>query len=162
MQRREVITGIGLTMAGAPVIPVESSGAPGVNAATPATAAAPPKRAPAEGCVALVTGSNQGIGKGFVEVLLARGAKRVYATARRPETLPELLALDPKRVVPLELDVTNDAQRRAAAVAAQDVTWIINNAACSSRPAIWMTRTRSWTRTAGRLRSSCGCSRPSF
>lgn len=81
-----------------------------------------------EGCTALVTGANQGIGLGFVEVLLARGAKRVYATARRAETLPGLAALDSERVVVLPLDVTDDAQRRAAAVAATDVTLLINNA----------------------------------
>jgi len=131
MERREVITGIGLAMAGATMTP---GGQARAADASPASPAAPLKRAPAEGCVALVTGSNQGIGKGFVEVLLARGAKRVYATARRPETLPELLALDPKRVVPLELDVTNDTHRRAAAARAQDVTWIINNAAYPGNP----------------------------
>ena len=49
--------------------------------------------------VALVTGSNQGIGRGFVEVLLERGARRIYATARRPETLDPLVALDPSRVI---------------------------------------------------------------
>jgi NAD(P)-dependent dehydrogenase (short-subunit alcohol dehydrogenase family) len=78
--------------------------------------------------VALVTGSNSGIGLGFVKILLARGAKRVYATARRPETLADVVALDPQRVVPLALDVTIDAQRRAAAEKARDVTWLINNA----------------------------------
>jgi NAD(P)-dependent dehydrogenase (short-subunit alcohol dehydrogenase family) len=76
-----------------------------------------------------VTGSNRGVGRGFVEVLLARGARRVYATARQPDLLAEIVALDPKRVVPLELDVTNDAHRRAAAEKARDVTWLINNAA---------------------------------
>ncbi len=87
------------------------------------------KRFDVKGCVALVTGANRGIGKGFVEVLLERGAKRVYATGRNPKNLPEIAALDPKRVVTLELDVTNDAHRRAAAAAAKDVTLLINNAA---------------------------------
>ncbi len=80
------------------------------------------------GCTALVTGANQGIGLGFVEVLLARGAKKVYATARRAETLPALRALDPERVVSVQLDVTDDAQRRAAVAAALDVNLLINNA----------------------------------
>jgi NAD(P)-dependent dehydrogenase (short-subunit alcohol dehydrogenase family) len=88
----------------------------------------PLKTAFASGSVALVTGSNSGIGLGFVQVLLERGARRVYATARRPETLEAVVALDPKRVVALPLDVTVDAQRRAAAAAARDVTWLINNA----------------------------------
>ncbi|NBW89821.1 MAG: short-chain dehydrogenase, partial [Gammaproteobacteria bacterium] len=47
-----------------------------------------------KGCTAFVTGANQGIGKGFVEVLLDRGAAKVYAAARRPETLAPLVALD--------------------------------------------------------------------
>ncbi len=78
--------------------------------------------------VALVTGANQGIGRGFVEHLLARGARRVYATARRAETLSELAALDRSRVVPLTLDVTDARQCEAAAAAATDVTLLINNA----------------------------------
>ena len=102
-----------------------------VAAAASSAHAAPEatKRFDVKGCVALVTGSNRGIGKGFVEVLLERGAKRVYATGRNPKNLAEMAALDPKRVVTLELDVTNDAHRRAAAAAAKDVTLLINNAA---------------------------------
>ena len=80
------------------------------------------------GCTALVTGANRGIGLGFVEVLLERGARRVYATARREEKLPALVALDPGRVVGLPLDVTDDGQRRAAAAASADVTLLVNNA----------------------------------
>ncbi|WNY33052.1 hypothetical protein Q9Q99_12510 [Curtobacterium flaccumfaciens] len=37
------------------------------------------------GSVALVTGSNRGIGRRFALQLLERGATKVYATARRPE-----------------------------------------------------------------------------
>lgn len=76
----------------------------------------------------LVTGSNQGIGLGFVKALLARGAKRVYATARREDSLPALVALDPQRIEPLLLDVNDAAQRLRAAAQATDVTWLINNA----------------------------------
>lgn len=80
------------------------------------------------GCTALVTGANQGIGRGFVEVLLERGARRIYATARRPETLAEIVALAPDRIVALPLDVTDGQARLAAAAAARDVTLLINNA----------------------------------
>jgi NAD(P)-dependent dehydrogenase (short-subunit alcohol dehydrogenase family) len=82
----------------------------------------------AEGCTALVTGANQGIGRGFVEVLLERGARRVYAAARRAETLAEVTALDPARVVAVALDVTDDAARRRAAAHANDLTLLVNNA----------------------------------
>ena len=33
-------------------------------------------------CTALVTGGNRGIGEGFVDELLAQGARRVYVAAR--------------------------------------------------------------------------------
>jgi NAD(P)-dependent dehydrogenase (short-subunit alcohol dehydrogenase family) len=49
------------------------------------------------GATALVTGSNRGIGLHFAEELLRRGAK-VYATARRPESVSvpgaEVIRLD--------------------------------------------------------------------
>jgi NAD(P)-dependent dehydrogenase (short-subunit alcohol dehydrogenase family) len=35
--------------------------------------------------IALVTGSNRGLGRQFVAQLLERGAEKVYATARDPE-----------------------------------------------------------------------------
>jgi NAD(P)-dependent dehydrogenase (short-subunit alcohol dehydrogenase family) len=81
-----------------------------------------------KGCTALVTGSNQGIGRGFVEVLLKQGARRIYATARRLETLAPMVALDPDRIVPLALDVLDPAHRAAAAETARDVNLLINNA----------------------------------
>src|SRR5256714_15310289 len=56
-----------------------------------------------EGAVALVTGANRGIGRALTEALLARGAKKVYAAARNPETLRDLRD---ERLVPLRLDLT--------------------------------------------------------
>lgn len=77
-----------------------------------------------ERSVALVTGSNRGIGKAIVDALLERGATKVYAAARDVSTLEEL---DP-RVVAVQLDVT-DADR-VAAVSEQlvDVQLVVNNA----------------------------------
>lgn len=74
------------------------------------------------GAVVLVTGANGGIGTEFVHQALARGAAKVYATARTPK------AWDDDRVVPLTLDVNSPASRAAAALAARDVTVLINNA----------------------------------
>lgn len=143
MNRRDALTSLGLAMgatgagtlamaAGDPPAQDVAAAAPTAQpsatpAATPA-AARPAKVANARDCIALVTGSNSGIGLGFVKVLLERGAKRVYATARRPETLAPVVALDPKRVVAIGLDITSAEQRRAAADKARDVTWLINNA----------------------------------
>jgi NAD(P)-dependent dehydrogenase (short-subunit alcohol dehydrogenase family) len=76
--------------------------------------------------VALVTGANRGIGRTFVEELLARGARKVYATARRPE------AIDIPGVEVLRLDLTDPASVTAAAAAAQDVTLVVNNAGIST------------------------------
>jgi len=75
-----------------------------------------------DGAVVLVTGANGGLGREFVAQALARGAAKVYATARTPGRWED------ERVVPLVLDVTNRDSVRAAAAAAQDVTVLINNA----------------------------------
>jgi len=72
--------------------------------------------------VVLVTGSNRGIGKAFVQGFLDRGAAKVYATARTP------LSYDDPRVVPLALDVTDADSVAAVAEAAPDVTILVNNA----------------------------------
>jgi len=74
--------------------------------------------------VVLVTGANRGVGKEFVAHLLDRGAAKVYAAARRPDTVTNG---DP-RVVPLQLDLTNADQIATAAKIASDVTLLINNA----------------------------------
>ena len=80
------------------------------------------------GRVALVTGANRGIGRALVEELVARGAAKVYAGARRPETLAELVADGPGKVVPLRLDVTHAEQVGRAVVEAKDVDLLVNNA----------------------------------
>src|SRR5258708_30243069 len=77
-----------------------------------------------EGAIALVTGANRGIGRALTEALLARGVKKVYATARHPEALR---ALRDERVVSLRLDVTDAGQIRAAGDAAADVELVFNN-----------------------------------
>jgi NAD(P)-dependent dehydrogenase (short-subunit alcohol dehydrogenase family) len=80
------------------------------------------------GTVAFVTGANRGIGRALVEALLARGAAKVYAGARRPESLAALAAASDGRVVPVKLDVTRPYEVQAAAAQATDVTLVVNNA----------------------------------
>jgi NAD(P)-dependent dehydrogenase (short-subunit alcohol dehydrogenase family) len=80
------------------------------------------------GTVALVTGANRGIGRALVRALLDRQAAKVYAAARNRSALDDLARLDPGRIVPLELDVTDAAQRERAAAVATDVSLLFNNA----------------------------------
>ena len=83
-----------------------------------------------EGSVVLVTGANGGLGTEFVGQAVARGARRVYATARKPRTW------DDDRIVPLALDVTDPASIAAAAAAAADATVVINNAGIGARSSL--------------------------
>jgi NAD(P)-dependent dehydrogenase (short-subunit alcohol dehydrogenase family) len=77
---------------------------------------------------ALVTGAKRGIGKAFVEALLAHGAKRVYAAARNVGDLSAIMGLAPGRVVAVALDITRPEQVKAATEVAKDVNLLINNA----------------------------------
>jgi NAD(P)-dependent dehydrogenase (short-subunit alcohol dehydrogenase family) len=77
--------------------------------------------------VAFVTGANRGIGRAFVDVLLERGARRVYAATRDRTTLEPLARIDP-RVRAVTLDVRDASHALAAADQARDVTLLINNA----------------------------------
>jgi NAD(P)-dependent dehydrogenase (short-subunit alcohol dehydrogenase family) len=79
--------------------------------------------------VALVTGANRGLGAAFARALLERGAAKVYAAARDPETIT-----DPA-LTPIALDVTDPAAVAAAAEQCGDVTLLINNAGISRGPA---------------------------
>ena len=79
------------------------------------------------GKAVLVTGANRGIGQALVQEALDRGAARVYAASRRPLEHPDT------RVVPLTLDVTDDAQIRAAAEAVTSLDLLVNNAGLALR-----------------------------
>ncbi|PJJ71276.1 short-subunit dehydrogenase [Diaminobutyricimonas aerilata] len=73
----------------------------------------------------LITGANGGLGRSFVREALARGARKVYATARTPQEW------DDARVVPLALDIDSIESVEAAAAVATDTTILINNAGVS-------------------------------
>ena len=81
------------------------------------------KTNPIENQVVLVTGANRGIGKSIVEALLAQGVRKVYATARNPESVDD----SDERVVPLALDLSSAESVAAAAAQAQDVEIVVNN-----------------------------------
>jgi NAD(P)-dependent dehydrogenase (short-subunit alcohol dehydrogenase family) len=83
-----------------------------------------------EGTVALVTGANRGLGAAYTRALLDRGAAKVYAAVRRPETVTE------SALVPVRLDLTDRSSIAEAANLASDVTLVINNAGISTRTPI--------------------------
>ncbi|MEU8228011.1 SDR family oxidoreductase [Actinoplanes sp. NPDC048967] len=77
-----------------------------------------------ENSVALVTGANRGLGRHFAAQLVQRGAK-VYAAARRPETI------DLPGVIRVRLDITDPESVAQAAKIADDATVVVNNAGTS-------------------------------
>jgi NAD(P)-dependent dehydrogenase (short-subunit alcohol dehydrogenase family) len=82
-----------------------------------------------ESSVAVVTGANRGLGRHIASQLLERGAK-VYATARRPETV------DLPGAIALALDVTDPESVQAAAKLATDATLLVNNAGSATGAAL--------------------------
>ena len=93
--------------------------------------------------VALVTGANRGIGAAFVEGLIEAGARKVYAGARRLESLQPLVDRYGDRVVPIQLDVTDAAHVAAAAERADDVQILINNAGVAGHAGVMITDSAS-------------------
>jgi NAD(P)-dependent dehydrogenase (short-subunit alcohol dehydrogenase family) len=74
-----------------------------------------------KGAAVLVTGANRGLGRVFARELANRGAK-VYAGARNPVSVVD------EGVIPVQLDVSDDASVEAAAKELTDVSIVINNA----------------------------------
>ncbi|ALK99592.1 short-chain dehydrogenase [Massilia sp. WF1] len=75
-----------------------------------------------DNAIVLVTGANRGLGAEFARQALARGARKVYAGARDPDSvkLPG--------VTPVRLDVNDPVQVRDAAARCADITLVVNNA----------------------------------
>ena len=70
----------------------------------------------------LITGANRGIGLAFAREALARGARKVYAAVRDPDSVTL------RGVEAVQLDVTKPEDVAAAARRLGDVTVLINNA----------------------------------
>lgn len=81
-----------------------------------------------QGSIALVTGANGGIGQYYIQGLQAAGATRIYAGARNPGSLKDVAATDPDRIIPISLDITDEASVKTASEAYSDVNLLINNA----------------------------------
>jgi NAD(P)-dependent dehydrogenase (short-subunit alcohol dehydrogenase family) len=79
-----------------------------------------------KGSVVLVTGANRGLGRAFARGLLDAGAGKVYGGARDAATIR-----DPG-IVPVQLDIDDEASVAGAAAELGDVTIVVNNAGVSS------------------------------
>lgn len=75
--------------------------------------------------VVLVSGANRGIGAATVRELLRADVKKIYACARSLETLPDF---GDARVVPMQLDITDEGSVNRASEGAVDVDVLLNNA----------------------------------
>lgn len=82
--------------------------------------------------IALVTGTNRGIGRSLVTALASAGAKKVYAGMRDVDTFnqnnPDFFDNFQGRVIPLTLDITKNNQIDSALQKTKDVNLLINNA----------------------------------
>lgn len=56
---------------------------------------------------ARVTGANREIGHAFVQALLNADVQKVYAVIRDRNSLEGLRIVDPARVIPLQVDITD-------------------------------------------------------
>ncbi|RZJ97439.1 MAG: SDR family oxidoreductase [Novosphingobium sp.] len=79
----------------------------------------------------MITGCSTGFGRALADLLLARG-ERVVATARRPESLAELVEPHGDRAIALPLDITDEDSIAAALAGATDrfgaIDVLVNNA----------------------------------
>ena len=71
---------------------------------------------------AVVTGGQRGLGAAFVQELLRRGAAKVYATSRTPQSSKN------SRVMHPQLDVTDALSVSSLAATAKDANIVVNNA----------------------------------
>ena len=81
-----------------------------------------------EGSTILVTGANGDIGQYFIEALREANPTKIYAAARRIDSLSEIVNSDPDKIVAVELDITDPESVAAAAEQCSDVDLLINNA----------------------------------
>ena len=81
-----------------------------------------------EGKVVLISGANRGIGRALTIEFLEQGAKKVYAGARNVASLDQLKAQYGDRVVPVAIDVTDQATIDRVAATADDIDILVNNA----------------------------------
>lgn len=80
-----------------------------------------------QGKTVLITGTNRGIGLAYAKAFLDAGAAKLYATARKPDSIQPLIDEHGDKVVALALDLADEESVNAAAQAAADVEIVVNN-----------------------------------
>jgi NAD(P)-dependent dehydrogenase (short-subunit alcohol dehydrogenase family) len=96
-----------------------------------------------EGAVVLITGAGGAIGQASTKAFVDAGATKVYA-ATRVDGAEVGLADD--RVVPIHLDVTDQASIDAAAARCTDVTVLVNNAGVNHNAPVIGASDADWAR----------------
>lgn len=81
-----------------------------------------------EGSTVLVTGANGDIGQYYIRALRDANVGKIYAAARKIASLDDIVAADPDRTIPIELDITDENSIASAAEQCLDTTLLINNA----------------------------------
>lgn len=89
-----------------------------------------------ENATVFITGANGGIGQELIKSLQSSGVAKIYAGARKVETLADMKAEDPERIVPIEIDITNPSQVSTVSAQCQDTTLLINNAGISREASV--------------------------
>ncbi|MDX1564251.1 MAG: SDR family oxidoreductase [Phycisphaeraceae bacterium] len=77
---------------------------------------------------ALISGANRGIGRAIAEAFLEKGAAKVYAAVRQPDSADELKQKYRDRVEAIEFDLARPEFFKAAAEKASDAHVVVNNA----------------------------------
>ena len=89
--------------------------------------------------VFFLTGSSRGLGRQIAEAALAAGHPLI-ATARRPDSLADLADRYGSQILPLPLDVTDDAAAKAAVAAGTEafgrIDVVVNNAGYANLAAV--------------------------
>lgn len=81
-----------------------------------------------EGKTVFISGSNRGIGKAIAIEFLEQRAKKVYAGARDLNSLDNLKDKYGDKLIPVQLDVTDDNSIDTAASQIKDIDILVNNA----------------------------------
>lgn len=78
--------------------------------------------------VAFVSGANRGVGRAYVDSLIAHGAAKVYVGTRNVEACGDLVRRYGEKVEPVQLDLLDPDQIVTATQKCRDVNLLINNA----------------------------------